>query len=73
MFNPKDYLTPKDIQEMVGITNIELIWKWIREGRLKSFKFGRIYLVDKKEFTLFWKSYEPNYRRGQKIAAKRKK
>ena len=70
--NPKDYLTPQQIKVLTGAKNTENVWKWIREGKMRAFKFGRNYLVEKKEFEKFWKEHKPVFEKFQQLYSERK-
>lgn len=43
-FKGKRFLTCEQVAEMCNVSK-QLIWKWIREGKLTAVKFGREYRV----------------------------
>lgn len=52
MDNKKQFYTAKDLAEKLGV-NIMTIYRYIKSGRLKAFKFGKEFRVDTKEFEAF--------------------
>ena len=71
--NPKDYLTPRDIKGLTGAKTMYSVWNWIREGKIKYFRFGRSYLIEKKDFEAFWEKHKPTFEKYQLVCKNKKK
>ncbi len=48
----KDFYTARDLAEKLQV-NIMTIYRYIKAGKLKVYKFGKEYRVDKKTFSQF--------------------
>lgn len=48
----KEFYTAKDLAEKLQV-NIMTIYRYIKAGRLKSYKIGKEFRIDKKEFNNF--------------------
>ncbi|OGG41927.1 hypothetical protein A2837_01835 [Candidatus Kaiserbacteria bacterium RIFCSPHIGHO2_01_FULL_46_22] len=54
MNNEKEFYRAEDLAEKLDV-NIMTIYRYIKAGRLKAYKIGKEYRIDKKEFTGFLK------------------
>lgn len=52
--NNKDFYTAKDLAEKLGV-NIMTIYRYIDAKKLKAYKIGKEYRIDKIEFEAFLK------------------
>jgi excisionase family DNA binding protein len=52
MDNKKQFYTAKDLADRLGV-NIMTIYRYIKSGRLKAFKFGKEFRISFKEFEAF--------------------
>ena len=43
-FGAVDYLTPEQVAERIG-RDVQMVRRWIRQGRIEAEKVGQIYLV----------------------------
>lgn len=50
----KEYYEPKIIGAMLGVNQGTVI-RWIKQGRINAFRFGKLYKVSKKELNRFMK------------------
>lgn len=48
----KKYYTAKELAEMLGL-NVMTIYRYINAGKLKAYKIGKEYRIDKSEFDRF--------------------
>ena len=48
----KEFYTAQDLAEKLGV-NIMTIYRYIKAGRLKAYKIGRDFRIDKNEFNRF--------------------
>ena len=48
----KDFYTAKDLADKLGL-NIMTIYRHIKAGKLKAYKIGKEFRIDKKEFNRF--------------------
>lgn len=48
----KDFYTAQDLADKLGV-NIMTIYRYIKAGKLKAFKFGKEFRIDAKEFENF--------------------
>ncbi|MCX6788933.1 MAG: helix-turn-helix domain-containing protein [Candidatus Jorgensenbacteria bacterium] len=48
----KEFYTAEDLADKIGV-NIMTIYRYIKAGRLKAFKFGKEFRIDAKEFENF--------------------
>lgn len=53
--NSKAFYKATDLAELLEV-NIMTIYRYIKAGRLKAYKIGREFRIDKDEFELFLKS-----------------
>jgi excisionase family DNA binding protein len=51
----KEFFTAFDLAEKLGV-NIMTIYRYIKAGRLKAYKIGKEFRIDKEEFERFMKS-----------------
>jgi excisionase family DNA binding protein len=51
----KDFYTAKDLADKLGV-NIMTIYRYIGAKKLKAYKIGKEFRIDKKEFEAFLKS-----------------
>lgn len=51
----KEFYRAEDLAEKLDV-NIMTIYRYIKAGRLKAYKIGKEYRIDKNEFQLFLKS-----------------
>lgn len=51
----KDFYTAKDLAEKLGV-NIMTIYRYIKAKKLQSYKIGKEFRIDKKEFDRFLNS-----------------
>lgn len=49
------FYTCDEIAEMFSVKSIT-VWDWIRKGKLKAYKIGKMYRVDEKQLNDFTKS-----------------
>jgi excisionase family DNA binding protein len=54
MNKDKDFYKAEELAEMLQV-NIMTIYRYIKAGRLKAYKLGREYRIDKNEFQAFLK------------------
>jgi len=47
-----EFYTAQDLADKLGV-NIMTIYRYIKAGRLKVYKFGKEYRIDKKTFSQF--------------------
>lgn len=50
----KDFYTAKDLAEKLGL-NVMTIYRWIGAKKLKAYKLGKEFRVEKKDFEAFLK------------------
>jgi len=50
--NKKEFYTAKELAEKLRV-NIMTIYRYIKAGRLKAYKIGKDFRIDKKEFNRF--------------------
>lgn len=50
----KEFYTAKDLAEKLGV-NIMTIYRYINAGKLKAYKIGKEFRIDKTEFDTFLK------------------
>ena len=50
--NNKDFYTAKDLAEKLRV-NIMTIYRYIKAGKLKAYKIGKEFRIDKNEFSRF--------------------
>lgn len=50
----KKYYTAKELAEMLGL-NVMTIYRYINAGKLKAYKIGKEFRIDKSEFERFMK------------------
>lgn len=55
MIKEKEFYKAEDLAELLEV-NIMTIYRYIKAGRLKAYKIGREYRIDKMEFHNFLKS-----------------
>ncbi len=48
----KDFYTAQDLADKLGV-NIMTIYRYIKSGKLKAYKIGKEFRIDRKEFELF--------------------
>ncbi len=48
----KEFYTAQDLADKLGV-NIMTIYRYIKAGRLKAFKFGKEFRIEVKEFEAF--------------------
>ncbi len=48
----KEFYTAEDLADKIGV-NIMTIYRYIKAGRLKAFKFGKEFRIEVKEFENF--------------------
>ncbi len=48
----KEFYTAEDLADKIGV-NIMTIYRYIKAGRLKAFKFGKEFRIEAKEFENF--------------------
>ena len=48
----KEFYTAKDLADKIGV-NIMTIYRYIKAGRLKAYKFGKEFRIDAGEFKSF--------------------
>jgi excisionase family DNA binding protein len=48
----KKYYTAKELAEMLGL-NVMTIYRYINAGKLKAYKIGKEFRIDKSEFDRF--------------------
>lgn len=48
----KEFYTAEDLADKIGV-NIMTIYRYIKAGRLKAFKFGKEFRIEAKEFESF--------------------
>lgn len=48
----KEFYTAEDLADKIGV-NIMTIYRYIKAGKLKAFKFGKEFRIDAKEFENF--------------------
>jgi len=48
----KKYYTTKELAEMLGL-NVMTIYRYINAGKLKAYKIGKEFRIDKSEFDRF--------------------
>jgi excisionase family DNA binding protein len=53
----KEFYKAEDLAELLDV-NIMTIYRYIKAGRLKAYKIGREYRIDKNEFKTFLKKVE---------------
>lgn len=54
MNQEKEFYKAEDLAKMLEV-NIMTIYRYIKAGRLKAYKFGREFRIDKNEFSRFLK------------------
>lgn len=54
MIKEKEFYKAEDLAELLEV-NIMTIYRYIKAGRLKAYKLGREFRIDKTEFTTFLK------------------
>ena len=54
MNKEKDFYRAEDLAELLEV-NIMTIYRYIKAGRLKAYKIGRDFRIDKNEFNAFLK------------------
>ncbi len=47
-----EYMTPKEVADWLKVTD-QAVYKWIREGRLDSYRFGRAVRVPRESVEQF--------------------
>ena len=50
--NNKEFYTAKDLADKLGV-NIMTIYRYIKAGKLKAYKLGKEFRIDKREFDNF--------------------
>ena len=55
MTKDKEFYKAEDLAELLEV-NIMTIYRYIKSGRLKAYKIGRDFRIDKAEFQSFLKS-----------------
>ncbi len=55
MNKEKEFYRAEDLAELLEV-NIMTIYRYIKAGRLKAYKIGRDFRIDKNEFNRFLKS-----------------
>lgn len=55
MIREKDFYTAEELSEKLRV-NIMTVYRYIKAGRLKAYKLGREFRIDKKELNAFLKS-----------------
>lgn len=50
----KEFYTAQDLAEKLGV-NIMTIYRYIKAGKLKAYKIGKEFRIDKNEFNAFLK------------------
>lgn len=48
----KEFYTAKELAEKLRV-NVMTIYRYIKSGKLKAYKFGKEFRIDKKEFDQF--------------------
>lgn len=48
----KDFYTARDLANKLGV-NIMIIYRYIKAGKLKAYKIGKEFRIDKNEFQTF--------------------
>ena len=54
MIKEKEFYTAKDLAKLLEV-NIMTIYRYIKTGRIKAYKIGRDFRIDKDEFNRFLK------------------
>lgn len=54
MIKEKEFYKAEDLAELLEV-NIMTIYRYIKAGRLKAYKLGREFRIDKNEFNTFLK------------------
>jgi len=52
------FLTPQEVSEMLRVS-IYTVRRWINEGRLPAYKFGRVWRIRSADFEV-WLSHQAN-------------
>ncbi len=52
---PAGYLTPAEIARELGVSN-QAVYKWVSEGKLEAFRFGRAVRVPRSSLAAFIES-----------------
>lgn len=59
MNNEKEFYRAEDLAEKLDV-NIMTIYRYIKAGRLKAYKIGKEFRIEKKEFDAFLKKVKTN-------------
>jgi len=59
MINEKEFYKAEDLAEKLDV-NIMTIYRYINSGRLKAYKIGKEFRIDKVEFNDFLKKCQKN-------------
>lgn len=59
MTNEKEFYKAEDLADVLDV-NIMTIYRYIKSGRLKAYKIGKEFRIDKEEFGLFLEKNKVN-------------
>jgi len=59
MMNEKEFYKAEDLADVLDV-NIMTIYRYIKNGRLKAYKIGKEFRIDKDEFNKFLKECQKN-------------
>ena len=59
MTNEKEFYKAEDLADVLDV-NIMTIYRYIKNGRLKAYKIGKEFRIDKDEFNKFLKECQKN-------------
>ncbi len=62
-----EYLTPKEVADRLRVTD-QAVYKWLKEGRLDGYKFGRAVRVSRKSVEQFVESSRTGPEKGKAAA-----
>ncbi len=62
-----EYLTPKEVADRLRVTD-QAVYKWLKEGRLEGFKFGRAVRVSRESVDRFVESSRTGSETGKAAA-----
>ncbi len=48
--NKTHWMTCEDVAEALSV-KVATVWAWIREGKLKAYRLGRMYRIDEDDVT----------------------
>lgn len=55
--SPRDFYTAQDLADKLGV-NVMTIYRYIKAGKIKAYKFGKEFRIEAREFENFLKKHQ---------------